>query len=78
MGQRDQGGGENTLRREKTAGESETPVLRELNPPKNSRIPQRSQEIANGGLWAFLTVVLERIRVRSERSGEGVSFVQGG
>jgi hypothetical protein len=69
--------GGNTLRREKTVGESETPVLGELNPPKNSRIPWRSQEIANGGLWTFLTIVLERIRVRSEIIGEGVSSVQG-
>jgi hypothetical protein len=65
--------GENTLRREKPVGESETLVFGELNPPKNSRIPWGSKEIANGHLWAFLMVVLERIRVRSERSGEGVS-----
>jgi hypothetical protein len=58
-------------------GESETWVLGELNPPKNSRIPRRSQEIANEGSWATLMVVLERIRVRSERSGEGVSSIQG-
>jgi hypothetical protein len=68
--------GENTLRRE-TDGESETPVLGELNPPKNSRIPRRSQEISNGGSWATLTVVLERRRVKSEGSGEAVSSVGG-
>jgi hypothetical protein len=69
--------GENTLRRGKPVGESETPVIGELNLPKNLRIPWRSQEITNGGSWAALTVVLERIRVKSEGSGEGVSSVQG-
>jgi hypothetical protein len=54
--------GENTLRREKPVGESETPVLGELNPPKNSRIPQRSQEITNEGLAGILRVILERMR----------------
>jgi hypothetical protein len=29
----------NTLRREEPMGELETPVLRELNPPKNLNIP---------------------------------------
>jgi hypothetical protein len=52
-------------------------VLGELNPPKNSRIPWRSQEATNGDSWAALMVVLERIRVRRERSGEGVSSVHG-
>jgi hypothetical protein len=52
--------GENTLRGRKPVGESETPVLGELNPPKNSRIPRRSQGITNGGSWATLTVDFER------------------
>jgi hypothetical protein len=69
--------GENTLRRGKPVGESGTPVLGELNQPKNFKIPRRDQEISNGGLGVALTVVLERIRVRSERIGEGVSSVQG-
>jgi hypothetical protein len=43
-------------------GESETPVLGELNPPKNLRNPKRSQEIANEGLAGILRVVLERMR----------------
>jgi hypothetical protein len=43
--------------------------------PKNSRIPQRSQEIANGGLEGIVTVFLERMRVGSERIDEGVSSV---
>jgi hypothetical protein len=58
-------------------GESETSVLGDLNQPKNSKIPWRNQEIANGGLGVTLTVVLERKRERSERIGEGVSSVQG-
>jgi hypothetical protein len=67
--------GENTLRREKPVGESETPVLGELNPPKNSRIPQRSQEITNEGLAGILRVILERMREWSERIDERVSSV---
>jgi hypothetical protein len=31
-------------------GESGTPVLGELNQPKNFKIPRRNPEIANGGL----------------------------
>jgi hypothetical protein len=31
-----------------------------LNPPKNSRIPRRSQGITNGGSWATLMVDFER------------------
>jgi hypothetical protein len=34
---------------EKPVGESETPILGELNPPKNSRILWRNQEIATKG-----------------------------
>jgi hypothetical protein len=37
----------------------ETPVLRELISPKNSKIPWRNQEIANGGLGVTLTDVFE-------------------
>jgi hypothetical protein len=62
MGQRDQGLGESTLRRGETMKGSETPVLGELNQPKNSKIPRRNQEIANGGLGVALTIVLERKR----------------
>jgi hypothetical protein len=77
MGQRDQRWGENTLRRRKPVEESETLVLGELNSPKNSKIPWRNQGINNGGLEVTLMVVLERMRVKSERIGEGVSSVQG-
>jgi hypothetical protein len=77
MGQRDQRWGENTLRRRKPVEESETLVLGELNSPKNSKIPWRNQGITNGGLEVTLMVVLERMRVKSERIGEGVSSVQG-
>jgi hypothetical protein len=66
------------LRSGKLAGESDTSVLGELISHKNSKIPQRNQGITNGGLGATLTVVLERIRERSERIGEGVSSVQWG
>jgi hypothetical protein len=48
----------------KPVEESETPVLWELNPPKNRRIPRRNQEIANGETWRALTVVLEQRRVK--------------
>jgi hypothetical protein len=34
----------------------ETPVLGELISPKNSKIPWRNQEIANGGLGVVLCV----------------------
>jgi hypothetical protein len=47
-------------------GESETSVLGELNPPKNSKIPRRNLEIANGGLKASPQPVLERRGVKSE------------
>jgi hypothetical protein len=43
------GGGENTLRREKPVRESETLVLGELNPPKNSKIPRRNHKIITKG-----------------------------
>jgi hypothetical protein len=62
----------------KLVGEADTPVFGELISPKNSKIPQRNQGIANGSLGVALTVVLERLGVRSERIGEGVSSVQGG
>jgi hypothetical protein len=55
-------------------GESETLVLGESNPPKNSKIPRRNQGIANGGLEGVLTVVHERMGVRGKRIGEGVSL----
>jgi hypothetical protein len=64
MRQGDRGLGENTFRRGKPVGESETPVLGELNPPKNQRIPRRIQEIANGETWRALTIVLEKRRVK--------------
>jgi hypothetical protein len=64
------------LRREKPMGESDTSVLGELISPKNSRIQRRSQEIINGDIEGILTVVLERMRVRSEKIGEGVSSVR--
>jgi hypothetical protein len=43
----------------KTVRETETPVLGELIPPKNSKIPRRNQGITNGGLEVILMVVLE-------------------
>jgi hypothetical protein len=78
MGQRDRGLGESMLRWGKPIGEADTPVLGELISPKNSKIPQRNQGITNGGLGVTLTVVLERLRVRSERIGKGVSSIHGG
>jgi hypothetical protein len=66
------------LEKGKMERESDTLILEELNPPKNSRIPRRSQEITNGGSWSALTVVLERRRVKTEERGEGVISVQGG
>jgi hypothetical protein len=62
---------------EKLVGGTETPVLRELNSPKNSKIPWRNQGISNGCLGVTLTVVLECVRERSEKNREGVSFVRG-
>jgi hypothetical protein len=53
----------------------ETPVLGELISPKNSKIPRRNQEIANGVFGVALTVVLERERERGEKNGEWVSSV---
>jgi hypothetical protein len=55
----------------------ETPVLRELISPKNSKIPRRNQGIANGHLGVTLMVVLVRERARSEKNGEGASSIQG-
>jgi hypothetical protein len=60
----------------KTVGGTETPVLKELISPKNSKIPQRNQEIANGGLEVTVTVVLVCEREISEKNSEGVSSVQ--
>jgi hypothetical protein len=53
---------------------SEFPILGELNPPKNRRIPRRNQEIANGETWDTLMVNLEKWRVKKS---EGVSSVGG-
>jgi hypothetical protein len=75
MGQRDRGLGENTLRREKLVGEADILVLGELISPKNFKIPRRNQGITNGGLGVTLTVVLERLGVRSERICEEVNSV---
>jgi hypothetical protein len=49
MEQRDQGRGQNTLRRGNPVGKSETPVLGERNSAKYLRIPWRSQEITTKG-----------------------------
>jgi hypothetical protein len=65
MRQGDKGLGENTFKRGKLVGESKTPILAELNPPKNRRIPWWNQEITNGETWRALTVVLEKRRVKS-------------
>jgi hypothetical protein len=59
----------NTLKRMKTSNpevKSEFPILGELNPPKNQRIPRGNQEIANGETWSTLTVALEKWRVKKE------------
>jgi hypothetical protein len=56
----------------------ETPVLVELNQPKDSKIPRRNQEIANGGIRVALTIVLERKERGVREKGEGVSSVQWG
>jgi hypothetical protein len=61
----------------KLVGGTGTQFLGELISPNNSKIPQRNQEITNGGLRVTLTVVLVSERERSEKNGEGVSFVQG-
>jgi hypothetical protein len=45
-------------------GESETPVLGELNPPKGSKIPRRNQEIVKWGLGVTFMIELERERVK--------------
>jgi hypothetical protein len=66
MEQGDRGFGENTLRWGETVGESETPVLVELNPPKSSKIPGRDLEIANEGLGVAFMVKLEKRKVRNE------------
>jgi hypothetical protein len=50
---------------------SETLVLGELNQPKNSKIPWRNQEIANGGLGVTLTVVLERKKREARKKVKG-------
>jgi hypothetical protein len=62
----------------KLVEESDTPVLGELITPNNSRIPRRSQGIADGGSWVAFMVVLERREVGKERNSEGVCSVQGG
>jgi hypothetical protein len=70
MGQRDQGLGESTLRRGKTMKGSETPVLGELNQPKNFKIPRRNQEIANGGLGSPSQLFLREKERQTERERE--------
>jgi hypothetical protein len=50
--------------RGKPVGESETPVLGELNPPKGSKIPRRNQEIVKWGLGVTFMIELERERVK--------------
>jgi hypothetical protein len=52
---------------EKPIGGTETLVLGELISPKNSKIPQRNQWIANGGLGVALTVVLMCVWEREVR-----------
>jgi hypothetical protein len=75
MGQRDRLGGENTLRSERLVGELETLVLGELISPKNSNIPQRNKEIANGGLGDTLTVELEeRVVKKGNEEVRGLSL----
>jgi hypothetical protein len=64
--------------RKKPVGATETPVLGKFISPKNSKIPQRNQGIANGGLGVTLRLFLrEREREREVKNGEGVSSVQG-
>jgi hypothetical protein len=77
MGQRDRGLGKNNLRWRNIGWGTETSVLGQLISPKNAKIPWRNQGITNGGLGVTLTVVLVCERERSEKNGEGISFVQG-
>jgi hypothetical protein len=58
----------------KPVGELKTPVLGELNPPKNRRIPWMNQEIVNGETWRALTVVLEKRRVKRVKGQERGGF----
>jgi hypothetical protein len=58
--------GENTFRRGKPVGESETLVLGELNLPKNSNIPWRNQGITKGESWVAFKVKLEERVVKKE------------
>jgi hypothetical protein len=64
MEQRDQGFGENTLREGKLVGGIGDTDSWELNPPKDSKIPRRNQEITKEGLAVAFTVKLERERVK--------------
>jgi hypothetical protein len=57
---------------------TKTSVLGELISPKNSKIPQRNQEIANGGLGVALTVVLVCVREREVRKTVKGKFCPGG
>jgi hypothetical protein len=56
------------LEKGKLAEESETPVLGERNPPKNSKIPWRNQEVTNGagGSWVTCMVEPERRGVKRD------------
>jgi hypothetical protein len=59
MEQGDRGGVVKYLEMGKMEGGSETPVLRELNPPKNSKIPQKNKEITTKGSYSLPSSVLE-------------------
>jgi hypothetical protein len=65
--------GENTLRREKTGGKSETPTLGEWDQPKNSKIPRWTQEITTKGSKELSTELLRW----GKNESEGVSFTSG-
>jgi hypothetical protein len=59
---------------EKSVGELDTPVLGELNQPKNSKIPWRNKKIATKGSKELsMGSSWERERNKSE----GVSFTRG-
>jgi hypothetical protein len=64
------------LEGKKLVRESETPVLGELNPPKNLGIPQRNHEIDNGGLGPPSRLFFRGEGVKSEERSEWVSSVR--
>jgi hypothetical protein len=60
----------------KPVGESKTPILGKLIPPKNIKIPQRNQGIATKGSLATSTIVLEKRRVKKSDGVRRVKSVR--